>query len=108
MDAKFTSRSQEALSAAIKDAVNRGNNQVEPSHLVSALLEQNDSIAGALVTALGADPAEIAREAAALSAALPSLSGSTVSQPQLSRQGMQLINNAERCLLYTSPSPRDS
>ncbi|WP_293851842.1 AAA family ATPase, partial [uncultured Brevibacterium sp.] len=96
MDAKLTSRSQEALSAAIKDAVNRGNNQVEPSHLVSALLEQNDSIAGALVTALGADPAEIAREAAALSAALPSLSGSTVSQPQLSRQGLQLINNAER------------
>lgn len=96
MDAKLTSRSQEALSAAIKDAVNRGNNQVEPSHLVSALLEQKDSIAGALVTALGADPAEIAREASALSVALPSLSGSTVSQPQLSRQGLQLINNAER------------
>lgn len=96
MDAKFTSRSQEALSAAVKDAVDRGNNQVEPSHLVSALLEQQDSIAGALVTALGADPAELAREASAVSAALPKLSGSTVSQPQLSRQALQLINNAER------------
>lgn len=96
MDAKFTTRSQEALTAAVKDAVDRGNSQVEPAHVVSALLEAKDSIAAALLTALGVDPAVITREAKAIAAALPSVSGSTVSQPQLSRQSLQLINAAEK------------
>jgi len=96
MDAKLTSKSQEAISTAVKDAVNRGNSQVEPAHILAALLSQPDSIAGALVKALGADPQTIVHEAEGVIAGLPSASGSSVSQPQLSRQALELVNNAEK------------
>ena len=49
MESQFTTKSQEALSAAVKDAVERGNSQVEPAHILFALLSQPDSIASALL-----------------------------------------------------------
>ena len=96
MDTKFTSRSQEALSTAIKDAAQRGNSQVEPAHLLAALLEGEDSIAGALITHLGGRPQDIRSRAQAVVAGLPSASGSSVSQPQLSRAGLSVISSAEK------------
>ena len=96
MDTKFTSRSQVALSTAIKDAAERGNSQVEPAHLLAALLEGDDSIAGALITHLGGRPQEIRGRAQAIVAGLPSASGSSVSQPQLSRAGLSVISSAEK------------
>ena len=96
MDTKFTSRSQVALSTAIKDAAERGNSQVEPAHLLAALLEGEDSIAGALITHLGGRPQEIRSRAQAIVAGLPSASGSSVSQPQLSRAGLSVISSAEK------------
>ena len=96
MDTKFTSRSQVALSTAIKDAAERGNSQVEPAHLLVALLEGEDSIAGALITHLGGRPQEIRSRAQAIVAGLPSASGSSVSQPQLSRAGLSVISSAEK------------
>ncbi|OFT97089.1 ATP-dependent chaperone ClpB [Brevibacterium sp. HMSC22B09] len=96
MDTKFTSRSQVALSTAIKDAAERGNSQVEPAHLLAALLEGDDSIAGALITHLGGRPQEIRSRAQAIVAGLPSASGSSVSQPQLSRAGLSVISSAEK------------
>ena len=96
MDTKFTSRSQVALSTAIKDAAERGNSQVEPAHLLAALLDGEDSIAGALITHLGGRPQEIRGRAQAIVAGLPSASGSSVSQPQLSRAGLSVISSAEK------------
>ncbi|MYM18763.1 ATP-dependent chaperone ClpB [Brevibacterium sp. 5221] len=96
MDAKLTSKSQEAISTAVKDAVARGNSQVEPAHILAALLSQKDSIAAALVTALGAKPQDIVDEAQRVIAGLPAASGSSVSQPQLSRSALELVNNAEK------------
>ncbi|HJH13253.1 MAG TPA: ATP-dependent Clp protease ATP-binding subunit, partial [Brevibacterium ravenspurgense] len=96
MDTKFTSRSQVALSTAIKDAAERGNSQVEPAHLLAALLEGDDSIAGALITHLGGRPQEIRSRAQTIVAGLPSASGSSVSQPQLSRAGLSVISSAEK------------
>ena len=96
MEAKFTTKSQEVLSAAVKEAVTRGNSQVEPAHLLTALLSQPESIAAALLEHMGADPAAIRAGAERIVAGLPSASGSSVSQPQLSRQALQLINNAEQ------------
>ncbi|GAA4283426.1 ATP-dependent chaperone ClpB [Brevibacterium daeguense] len=96
MDAKFTAKSQEAFSSAVKDAVNRGNAQVEPAHLLSSLLAQPDSIARALLEHLGADTQTVVREAERIVAGLPSVSGSSVTQPNLSRAGLQMVNNAEK------------
>ena len=38
MDAKFTTKAQEALGAAIQHATAAGNPQLEPAHVLSALL----------------------------------------------------------------------
>ena len=61
MDDKLTRKSQEALSVAIRKAAASGNPQVDPLHLLAALLEQADGTAAPLLRAVGADPALIAR-----------------------------------------------
>ena len=96
MDAKLTSKSQEALSTAVKDAVARGNSQVEPAHIVAALLGQPDSIAVALLASLGVNARDLVERAQHIVAGLPAASGSSVSQPQLSRAAVELINRAEK------------
>ena len=55
MDDKLTRKSQEALSAAIRQAASDGNPQVEPVHLLLALLKQADGTAQPLLEAAGAD-----------------------------------------------------
>ncbi len=63
MDDKLTRKSQEALSVAIRKAAANGNPQVDPLHLLAALLEQADGTAAPLLRAVGADPALLAKEA---------------------------------------------
>ena len=50
----FTTKSQEAISAALQSAAAKGNPSVEPAHLLVALLEQEDGIAGPLLRSAGA------------------------------------------------------
>ena len=59
MDLKLTTRSQEALSSAVRRATSGGHPQVEPAHLLEALLTQPDGVATALLKAVGADPAAL-------------------------------------------------
>ena len=54
-DDKLTRKSQEALSVAIRQAASDGNPQVEPVHLLLALLKQADGTAQPLLEAAGAD-----------------------------------------------------
>ena len=59
MDAKFTTRSQEALGDAIQQASAAGNPQLEPAHLLNALLQQEGGVANGLLDAVGADRAAL-------------------------------------------------
>ena len=95
MDAsKLTTKAQEALSAAIRQASSAGNPDVTPVHLLLALLEQPDGIAKPLLEAVKADPARIRTAAERLNAAQPSAQGSTVSAPQIARQLVSVLNEA--------------
>jgi ATP-dependent Clp protease ATP-binding subunit ClpB len=94
MDDKLTRKSQEALSVAIRKAAANGNPQVDPLHLLAALLEQADGTAAPLLRAVGADPALIAKEAADQIDRLPRMHGATTSAPQTSRQLLAVINTA--------------
>ncbi len=85
MDAKFTTRSQEALGAAIQAATAAGNPALEPAHVLAALLEQEGGVAGALLEAVGADRVALGRAVRGMLVQLPSSSGSTVTQPSASR-----------------------
>ena len=94
MDDKLTRKSQEALSAAVRQAASDGNPQVEPVHLFVALLAQADGTARPLLEAAGADLDQVLTEAAALQRKLPQTRGATASAPETSRPLLSVISTA--------------
>ncbi len=93
---KFTRRSQEALSAAIGLATSAGNPMVEPPHLLSALLTQQDGIAGALLKAAGVEPDAVGKQAAEALRRLPAASGTSVASPSYGRTTILTLQSAEQ------------
>jgi len=91
---KFTSKTQDALSAAIRQASAAGNPDVKPVHILLALLEQPEGIARPLLEAVGADVPAVTAAARRQLAALPSAQGSTVAAPQLARDTMAVLSEA--------------
>ena len=94
MDDKLTLKSQDALSAAVRQAAADGNAQVEPLHLLLALVEQADGTTAPLLRAVGADPTLVAKQAEDRLARLPRASGATLSAPQMSRPLLSAIATA--------------
>jgi ATP-dependent Clp protease ATP-binding subunit ClpB len=94
MESKLTTRSQEAITSAQRLAVSRGQAALEPLHLLAALLDQSDGIAGPLLKAVGADPADVRAKADASLRRLPSVSGATVPAPSPSRELLRVLNAA--------------
>ncbi len=95
MDLNFTTKSQEALSAAVRDAASRGNAHVEPPHLLKALLEQGQGIAMSLLESLDVDVADLNVAVDQQLRQLPSATGSSVSAPQLSNEAYRVLNDAQ-------------
>ena len=93
--AKLTTKSRDAVSAALRNALTSGNPTAEPSHLLHALLMVPDNTVGALLSAVGADPAAIDAAAVAAIKKLPSSTGSSVQQPQLSGSFARVLADAE-------------
>ncbi|GAA1966910.1 ATP-dependent chaperone ClpB [Kitasatospora viridis] len=97
MDAsKFTTKTQEALSAAIRQAGGAGNPDVRPVHILLALLEQPEGLARPLLEAVGADLQQLIGAARQQLKALPSAQGSTVAAPQLGRDTLAVLEDAGR------------
>jgi len=91
---RFTTRSQQVVNDAAGSAISQGNPQVEPLHVMHALLAQPDGIAVALLAALGVDGVALTAEANRAISRLPSVSGSSVGQPQLSREAYEVLETA--------------
>src|SRR5437764_1077273 len=96
MDDKLTHKSQDALSTAVRRAAADGSPQVEPLHLLLALLEQADGTTAPLLRAVGADPALVAKQAEERLTRLPRARGATLSAPELSRPLLSAISTAEK------------
>jgi ATP-dependent Clp protease ATP-binding subunit ClpB len=94
MESKLTTRSQEAITAAQRLAVSRGQASLEPLHLLASLLEQSDGIAVPLLKAVGADPADVRAKTEAALRRMPSVSGATVAAPSPSRELLRVLNAA--------------
>ena len=94
MESKLTTRSQEAIAAAQRLAVARGQAALEPLHLLAALLEQDDGIAAPLLKAVGSDAADVRAKAEAAVRRLPSVSGATVPAPSPTREFLRVMNDA--------------
>ena len=86
---RFTIKSQEALAAAQRIAGARGNPQLEPQHLLVALLEQEGGIVVPVLRSAGADPERVRRTANEALDAVPAARGDVTQVPS-------------PCLLYTS------
>jgi ATP-dependent Clp protease ATP-binding subunit ClpB len=96
MDFNPTTKTQQAISAAIQAATVAGNPDVGPEHLLGALLAQADGITAPLLSAVGADPAAIRTGLEQQSRGLPSATGTTVSAPQFSPTGVRSLTHAQR------------
>jgi ATP-dependent Clp protease ATP-binding subunit ClpB len=94
LDAKFTTKSQDAIGDAIQQATAAGNPQLEPAHLLNALLAQEGGVANGLLDAVGADRVALGRAVRAVLVGLPTASGSSVSQPTPSRATATVIDAA--------------
>jgi ATP-dependent Clp protease ATP-binding subunit ClpB len=91
---RFTTRSQEALAAAVQAATAAGHPHVEPLHVLLALLAPTDGVPRPLIEAAGGDPAKVAAQAQAALDRLPAASGPSVSAPGLSRPAIAVVNAA--------------
>ncbi len=92
---KLTTKSRDAVSAALRTALTGGNPYAEPSHLLHALLQTPGNTVAPLLSAAGADPAVVAAAAQGAISKLPSAKGSSVSQPSLSGSFARVLADAE-------------
>jgi ATP-dependent Clp protease ATP-binding subunit ClpB len=95
---ELTTKAQEALQAAIRDAAASGHAQVEPAHLLMALAGQPETTTAPLLDATGASARSAAQAAATALASLPRASGSTMGNPQFSRAMHGVVRDAEQAM----------
>jgi ATP-dependent Clp protease ATP-binding subunit ClpB len=74
---KFTVKAQEALQGTQDVASRFGNQQLEPLHLLLALIDQKEGIVPSLLARLGVPPASVAKEAERAIENLPKVGGTT-------------------------------
>src|SRR5436853_7904907 len=93
---RLTTKSREVITAAVSAATSRGHATVEPWHLLLALLDTGGSTATGLLRAVGANPADLRRAAVRAVENLPAARGSSIAEPNLSREFANAINAAEQ------------
>ena len=95
METKLTVKSQAALGDAVQTAQANKNPQVEPEHLLNALLGQTDSIAFALLEAVVPNRTQqINAPLHQMLGRLPSVTGTSVGEVQTSMAMRRVINKA--------------
>jgi ATP-dependent Clp protease ATP-binding subunit ClpB len=92
----LTTRTQEAVTAALQRAVRDGHSTIEPAHLLLGLLDQSDGVPGAVLDAAGLDRAALLADAEAAVTRLPSASGATVGAPQSSGATQRVLAAAQQ------------
>ena len=98
MDLKLTTKAEEALSAAVRDAAAAGHPHVEPAHLLLALTRQSETTTGPLLEATGSSAAAAAAAATGILARTPKVSGPSVTAPGLSRASLAVLEQAHKIM----------
>src|SRR3954469_15985152 len=91
-----TTKTQQAVSAAVQAATVAGNPDVSPAHLLGALLAQGDGLTAPLLTSVGADPAIMRKDLELIALGLPSATGATVSAPNLNPEAARSLQQAQK------------
>jgi ATP-dependent Clp protease ATP-binding subunit ClpB len=94
---KLTDRARGFLQAAQTIAVREHHQRIAPAHLLKALLDDDQGMAAGLIQAAGGDPKTARREADALVAKIPTVTGSgATSAPALDGDTMRILDQAEQ------------
>src|ERR687897_3141611 len=92
---RFTTKSQEALQAAVGLAATRRNTEVQPEHLLAVLLEQNEGVIPPVLRKVGTSPDEIRRIVNAALDDLPTITAGA-REPANARELLDVLRAAER------------
>ncbi|MGH7803839.1 MAG: ATP-dependent chaperone ClpB [Candidatus Binatia bacterium] len=92
---QFTEKSQEALQAAQSLAQRRGHQSMEPEHVLAALLEQPNGLAGSILAEAGANVGSLRQAVEKELDRLPQVSGST-GEVYLSPRLRKVLDQSER------------
>ncbi len=89
---RLTTKTREALMAAQRDATERKNPELVPAHFLTALINQRDGVAAAILQKAGAEPRAVAGEVAEELPGLPQVDGGA--EPAISRHLKALLTAA--------------
>jgi ATP-dependent Clp protease ATP-binding subunit ClpB len=91
---KLTTKAQEAVQRAMSLAAENGHAQIDPLHLLSALLAETDGAIGPILEKMGANRQQLERIVTAEIGHFPRVTGGA--EPQASSQLMQVFEAAAR------------
>ncbi len=91
---KFTLKSQEAIQNAKQLAEQFANQEIQPAHLIKAIIEQPEGVVVPVLQKMGVDPAIILGEINQIIEQLPKVSGAGAGQAYLSAQCRSVIDNS--------------
>jgi ATP-dependent Clp protease ATP-binding subunit ClpB len=91
---RFTIKSQEVIQTAQSLAARYGNQQIEPEHLLSAMLADREGTAVALLRKLGVAPEAIAADSLRAVERLPKVSGAGMGEAYLSGRSKAVLEAA--------------
>lgn len=90
-----TTKTSEAMQAALQQASANGNPDIRPAHLLVAILDQADGVAAPVLTATGVDPKTILAEAQKLVDGYPKASGSNLANPNFNRDALNALTASQ-------------
>lgn len=91
---KFTIKAQEAMQAAGEIAANYSNQQIEPEHLLAALIQNEDGIAVSLLKKIGANVDTLKIKVSGLIEQLPKISSATTANQFLSSSLQKVLDES--------------
>lgn len=90
-----TTKTAEAIQAAIQSAARHGNPKTQAAHLLAAVLSLEDGAAVPVLKAAGADPAAVRAAAERLVEGYPAASGENLSAPGFDRDALNALTAAQ-------------
>ena len=91
---KFTIKSQELIQNAQSLASTHNNQQIEPEHLLSTMLDEPDGIAQAMLNKLGVSTNDVSRELLNAIDKLPKVSGGAIGDAYISPRSKSVLDAA--------------
>jgi len=93
---KFTIKAQEAIQSAGEIASSYGNQQIEPEHVLAALVQNKDSVAVSLVQKIGADLDNLRIKAGGIIDKLPKVSSTSSANQYISQNLAGVLDSSFR------------